>query len=344
MRLKGIVFPLIIAALLGGGYIYINFFGANVSDSLQEEGYLKIPDGSTYQDLVNILNSKHFIEDQRSFDAWASYLDFKTPRPGRYKIIPGWSSYELIRHLERGEQATVKITLNNERTLPQLAAKLSRFLEADSAGFMETFKDKALLDSLGATQETLMSLFLANTYDFYWNTSPKVFVEKMHKESRKFWTEKRLQEANALHLNLTQLYTLASIVEGESSHADEQPKVAGTYLNRLNKHIKLQADPTVQFALIDAQGGTFRRLYNNDYAFSHPYNTYLNEGLPPGPVCITSAQAIDATLHAENNNYIFFVARPDNSGYHNFAENFEAHQVNVKLYHEWLALKERKSS
>ena len=344
MKLKEKLIPITILLAVVAGYVYINYFGANVPENLQEEGYLKIPDGSSLQDVENLLKSKHFIEDEQSFNTWAKYLEYNNPRAGRYKITPGWSSYELVHHLQRGEQAPLKITLNNERNLRQLSSKLCKYLEPDSATFIQTFTDKAFLDSVGATESTLMSHLFANTYEFYWNTTPESFLDKMHKEYKKFWTEKRLLRARMMGLTPEQVYTMASIVEGESTHVDEFPRIAGTYLNRLTQHIKLQADPTVQYALIDVNGGGYRRLYNVDYQFPHPYNTYLHEGLPPGPVSIASSQAIEAVLNAETNNYMFFVARPDNSGYHNFAETFEAHQVNVKHYQDWMAQKDRKGS
>jgi UPF0755 protein len=326
------------ALLVGiGVFFYSRYFSSNVPDSLPDQGIVKIPTGSSLQDVVNILKTKHFIIDEGSFTSWAEDMKYTVPRPGRYKILAGWSNFDLVRLLQRGEQAPVKVRLNSERTLAQIAGNLGRHLETDSLTTLNTFLDQTFLDSIGFTKESLLSVFTPDTYEFYWTLTPKGFIEKQLKEYRKIWTPKRLEQAKAMSFTPAQVYTMASIVEGESSHKDERPRVAAVYLNRLAKNMKLQADPTVQFALIDAEGGTYRRLYNKDYLFAHPYNTYIHEGMPPGPIGLAEPASIDAVLNAERNGYLFFVSKPDNTGYHNFSESFEAHQVNVKLFQQWLA-------
>ncbi|MBL7818159.1 MAG: endolytic transglycosylase MltG [Saprospiraceae bacterium] len=325
---------LLVVAILGGAYLY--FFKSNVSDDLKDE-YLKIPTNSTLQSLTNQLVTEGIIMDESNFKTWASWLSYDNVRAGRFKIKAGWSSFNLIRLLQRGEQAPVKIVLNNERTPEQVAGKVSKVLEHDSAAFIETFNDTTYLNSLGISRPTLMCIFLPNTYEFYWNTDPKKFLERMSKEYKKFWNPERTAKAAEQGMTPEQAVTMASIVDGESTRKDEIRKVARAYINRLKQGMKLQADPTVQFALMEIEKTpSFRRLRNSDYLTPHPYNTYVHEGLPPGPVCMPSPASIDAVLNPDNHNYVFFVAKPDNSGYHNYAETYEQHLVNVKTYTTWL--------
>lgn len=340
MPKSGGVFRKIIIGLVvlgvAAGAAYLYYFKANVPKDLKNE-YVKIPTGSDFDDLVKQLDTEGVILDADNFKQWASWLDFKNVRAGRFKISKGWSSYDLIKHLQKGEQAPVKVVLNNERTPAQVAGKISRVLERDSLAFLTAFQDQSLLDSLGLKSETLMCIFLPNTYNFTWNTEPHKFVERMATEYKKFWNPERTAKAKAQGLNPEQAVTMASIVDGESKYEDEKRRVAGAYLNRLKQNIKLQADPTVQFALMEIENAkSFRRLFNRDYLTPHPYNTYMNEGLPPGPVCMPSPGSIEAVLNPEKHNYIYFVAKTDNPGYHNFAETYEQHLVNVRIYQQSL--------
>ncbi len=326
---------LIIGILVAATYLYL--FKANVPSEIKQ-GFVKIPTNSSFDDLVNQLLTEGVITDETDFRLWADWSDYQTVRPGRFRIEAGWSSYELIKNIHKGEQSPVKVVLNNERTPEQVAGKVARFLERDSLTFLQTFNDKAMLDSMGITRETLMCVFLPNTYEFFWNTEPRKFLERMAKEYKKFWTTERKARAAAQGLNPEQAITMASIVDGETTRKDEIPKVAGAYLNRLKQNMKLQADPTVQFALMEIEHTpSFRRLRNVDYQVAHPYNTYMHEGLPPGPICMPSPASVEAVLHPESHPYIFFVAKPDNSGYHNYAETYEQHLVNVRIYQTWLA-------
>ncbi len=330
--MKRIVLPLLLLIGLGGAYYYYNLNKAIVPETLSDE-FLKIPTGSTMQDLEILLESGGYVMDIDAFKSRADAEKFITVRSGRYKIKPGWSSKELVRHLAKGGQEPVKVVLNNEKTPQQVAAKIAKVFEFDSTKYITAFNDEALLDSLGFKKETLMCYFLPNTYEMYWNTDPRKFLERMSKEFKRFWNESRIAKAKALNMTPEQAVTMASIVDGESNHAEEQAKVAGAYLNRYVRGIKLQADPTVQYALMQIEGtSSFRRLMNSDYLVSHPYNTYMNVGLPPGPVNMPSPTSIEAVLNPEKHNYIYFVAKPDASGYHNYAETFEQHLVNVKIY------------
>ena len=330
------IFRFIIPLIVIGGIAYLYFLKSNVSDNLKTE-YLKIKSGTTVEDLTQQLTTEGIIIDETNFKQWVNWLDLKTVRAGRFKIKAGWSSYELIKFLKNGEQSPVKIVLNNERTPEQVAGKVARNLEQDSLAFLKIFNDKALLDSLGLSRATLMCLFLPNTYEFFWNVEPRKFLERMIKEYKKFWNVERLNAAKVQNLTPEQAITMASIVDGEARNPEERRKVAGAYLNRLKQNMRLQADPTVQFALMEIEKTpSFRRLRNADYLTPHPYNTYTHEGLPPGPVCMPEQSSIDAVLKPEQHNYTFFCAKPDNSGLHNYAETYEQHLVNVKIYQNWL--------
>ncbi len=319
---------------LVGAYFYI--FKTNVPAKL-ETNYLYIPTGTDAEGLVSLLKKDNFIIDEGNFKLWAKYLKFTKPKAGKYQITPKWSSYNLVKHLRSGKQMPVKIVLNNEKTPAQVAGKIAVNLETDSIEFLKVFNDSVFIDSLGFNQDNLMCLFIPNTYELFWNTSPKKFLERMNREYKEFWTAERIAKAKEYQLTPNDIIAIASIVESETNHKDEKSKVAGVYLNRIKQNMPLQADPTVQFALMDIeQTATFRRLYNNDYTVKHRFNTYVNQGPPPGPVCMPSIATIDAVLNAEKHDYIFFVAKPDLSGYHDFAVSYQAHLVNVHRYQAWL--------
>jgi UPF0755 protein len=327
---KMLIGLLILGVAAGAAYFY--YFKTNVPTDLKNE-YVKIPSGVPVESLIRALYTDGVILDADNFRQWAGWLDYNTVRTGRFKIKKGWSSYDLIKHLQRGEQAPVKVVLNNERTPAQVAGKVARVLEQDSASFLAAFQDETLLDSLGLKRETLMCVFLPNTHEFFWNTEPRKFLERLSKEYKKFWNADRTAKAKAQGLTPEQAITMASIVDGETRDEVEKTRVAAVYLNRLKLNMKLQADPTVQFALMEIEKApSFRRLFNKDYLVPHPYNTYMNEGLPPGPVCMPAPSSIEAVLNPAHNNYLYFVAKPDIAGFHNYAETYEQHLVNVKIY------------
>jgi UPF0755 protein len=182
---------------------------------------------------------------------------------------------------------------------------------------------------MGFNEQTVIGMFIPNTYNFYWNTNAFAFMERMNKEYQKFWNADRLAKAISMHLTQNEISTLASIVQKESNKADEMPIIAGVYLNRIKKGMPLQADPTIIYAWNDP---TIRRVTNIHTALESPYNTYLNAGLPPGPICAPSMQAIEAVLNFSSHQYIYFCAREDFSGYHSFAVSFQQHQQNASRY------------
>lgn len=320
---------LIVFALLA----YKKLIGPAVPRGL-DSYYVEIPTNSGFEEVAAILREGGFVENESAFRMLAERMGYKrTPmRAGRYEVRPGWNSIQLIRHLRSGEQSPVKLVLTNERLTENVAAKAARFIEPDSLAIWALFLDTAYLDSIGYTPETLMSLFIPNTYEFYWNTSPRGFMERMIREHDAFWAKNgRLEKARALGMSPAEVYTLASIVEKETLRSEEKPRVAGAYLNRLEIGMRLQADPTCVFATRDFDTPRVTEYHTR---FDSPYNTYLYAGLPPGPISMASISSIDAVLNAEQHDYIYFCAVGDGSGLHAFAKTLEAHNQNAARYRE----------
>ncbi len=318
--------------LLVGIFIYYKFVGAPAVPHGLEDYYVEIPTNSSFEEVMAILEEKGVLKDEKAFTLLADRMNYnRNPmRAGRYELQPGWSLIQLIRHLRGGSQSPVDVILTNERLPENVAAKAARFLEPDSVDILALFQDEDYMAAIGYTPETLMSLFIPNTYEFYWNTSPKGFVERMIKEHDAFWErENRQRKADALGMTPQEVYTLASIVEKETLVDKEKPRMAGVYLNRLRTGMRLQADPTAVFARRDFDTP---RVTHYHTKFDSPYNTYLYAGLPPGPISMASITSIDAVLNAEEHDYIFFCAKGDGSGLHAFAKTLPAHNSNVAEY------------
>ncbi len=326
----------VIAFVLGYKPLKAIYFDGVPSD-LQNK-IIQIPTGSNFDRVVQVLTTAGAIENEESFRWLAEKMKYNRPemRAGRFEIQPGWSNRDLIKHLRGGKQAPVELVLTtNERLLEDVAGKAARFIESDSLTILSTLNNQSYIRSLGYTPENFISIFIPNTYELFWTTTPKQLVERMIKEHKAFWSKNdRLAKAKALNLTPEQVYTLASIVERESNNIAERPTIAGVYLNRLKIGMKLQADPTCVFATRDF---ATTRVTNYHLLYPSPYNTYLNTGLPPGPICIASISAIDAVLNYEKHNYIYFCAKPDNSGTHAFAETYAGHNVNVAKFRVWQA-------
>jgi UPF0755 protein len=248
---------------------------------------------------------------------------------GRYELDSSMNNNEIIDKLRAGYQDPVKVIFNSIRTPEQLAGRISMQIEADSVDLVELFYNDSLIQNLGLKQETFTSIFLPNTYEFWWNTSAESFVKRMYKEYQRFWNEERKEKASKLNLTPEEVTTLASIVDEETYYNSEMPRVAGLYINRLRKRMHLQADPTLKFALGDF---SIKRVLNVHKQIDSPYNTYRRYGLPPGPISIPSISAIDAVLNYESHSYLYMCAKPDFSGYHNFAKTLSQHNINAREY------------
>ena len=309
--------------------LYSRIFVTNVSlDTDQEIFY--IPTGSDFEYVIDGFEENGLIENRKSFRWVAIKKGYdKSVKPGRYKIRNGLSNNDLINLLRSGNQDPVMVVFNNVRTLGELAGKVSDYLEADSTAFAKYLTSEGLAMKFGFGEEVFTSMFIPNTYEFFWTTSPEEFTQRMKKEYDRFWNGERDRKAKRIGMTREEVVTLASIVDEETLFNDENSRVAGLYMNRLEKGIALQADPTLKFALGDF---TVKRILNADKAIDSPYNTYQNRGLPPGPISIPSVSAIDGVLNYEQHNYLYMCAKADFSGYHAFARTLNQHNRNAREY------------
>jgi len=328
-------FLLIILGLaVAAYYIYHIVFTPNVWTPEGKEISVYIPTGSDFEDVKVILYSKGLVIHRKNFE-WLSQKKRYPSRvvAGRYILKPGMSNNELIDLLRSGNQVPVHVIFNNVRNIYQLAGIVGRQIEADSASIANVLSDTNYLRRIGYTPKSIPTAFIPNTYDFYWNTDAKTFVERMLKEHDKFWTDERKAKAAKLKLSPEEVVILASIVEKETNKNDEKPAIAGVYINRMKYGWRLQADPTVVYAIGDFN---IRRVLNVHKEYDSPYNTYKHLGLPPGPICIPSIASVDAVLNYQKNDYFFFCAKDDLSGYHTFAKTNAQHRKNAKKYQEAL--------
>lgn len=333
-RTKVILGALLVLVVIGGYYglqFYKVYFAPNTTG---KEKYLYVRTGHTLDDLFEEIRRKDILTDIGTFSQAAAKMDLKGAlKPGRYKIAKGMTNRGLINMLKAGNQEPVKLKFQNIRKKENFAGYLAKSLESDSLTFIKLLDSAALIEKYGFNKDNSYTMFIPNTYELYWNTSPSEFFEKMQKEYEKFWNDSRKAKAAALNLSPIQVSILASIVDAEALYDKEMPIIAGLYLNRLNKGILLQADPTVIYANDDF---TVKRVTNSLLQVQSRYNTYKYAGLPPGPIMMPSINAIDAVLNKDNNNYIYMCAKEDFSGFHNFAVTVQEHEINAKKYREAL--------
>ena len=309
-------------------YRYI--YQPNVVVATSADHYLLIPTGSDFEKVLALLYTKGIIRDHAAFEWVALKKSYNTRvKPGRYRIMNGMSNNELINLLRSGKQEPVNVVFQNIRTKEDLAGKISHQLEIDSSAFLALLKDPSYLHEYNVTPATVFCLFIPNTYEFFWNTTSDQFIRRMKREQTKFWNNDRVASMKNIDLSIPEVITLASIVEKESSKDDEKPAIAGVYINRLRKGWPLQADPTLIFAWNDY---SIRRVLNKHKEIDSPYNTYMHTGLPPGPICLPSVASVDAVLHYKKHNYMYFCAKDDLSGYHNFGSTLAEHNRNAEKY------------
>ena len=270
----------------------------------------------------------------RAFDLYAARLNLKNRlKVGHYTLAEGMNVVKIVRMFALGEQTPVNLTIGGARTLPQLAGKISKQIMADSAAIIAAMYDRQLRAELGYKRDSLIAMFVPNTYEVYWNTTPEKLLGRLKRESDAFWNESRKAKLAAMGMSEYQVMTLASIVYEETKNRGEMPRIAGVYVNRLRKRMPLQACPTVKYALGDF---TLTRILHRHLRVDSPFNTYRNAGLPPAPICIPSIAAIDAVLNYESSNYLYFCAKPEFDGTHNFARTLSEHNANSRRYNEAL--------
>ncbi len=331
-----IISTLLLALLLGLGFLYYYLYRPNVAANYDSSKpyELFIASNANYQSVLDTLRKNEVLKNLHSFDFVAQRMNYPNKvKAGRYLLNGNMSNRALVNLLRAGEQTPVDFTIHNIRTKADLVHLVGKKLEIDTVAFAQMLNDTASLDTAGFTPDNVVAMFMADTYKMNWNTNEKAFFKRMYNEYNKFWTAQREARADSIRLTPQQVVSLAAIVEEEIRHNDEMPRVAGAYLNRLRINMPLQADPTVKFAV-----GNFalQRLLNEHTNIKSPYNTYRRTGLPPGPIRIPSKIAIDATLNPEKHDYIYFCAKDDLSGYHNFAITYQDHLVNARKYRDKL--------
>lgn len=282
-----------------------------------------IPDEASYGQVIDSLETNLNVRNLKLLKWVAEKKKYPLlVKPGRYVIDEDMSYYALVDLLRSGRQSPVNVTFNNIRTLNDLAAKVGGKIEADSADIMNFLSDPDNYAKDGFTKENIIAAFIPDTYEFFWNTTAGGFYDRMLKEYKKFWNENRLARAKKKNLDPLEVSILASIIDDEVTKADEKPRIAGVYLNRLKRGIPLQACPTIKFALNDF---TITRVLTKHLSIESPYNTYKYRGFPPGPIGCPSKEGIEAVLNAEDHDYLYFAAKADFSGYHNFSRTLSEH-------------------
>jgi UPF0755 protein len=326
-----IVLGLVIA---GSAYFfYSRAFRSNLVLSHGEK-YVYIRTGSNFEDVIQELGRQGMLHNAESFRWMAEMMHYDEQiKPGRYSVRPGMNNRELIELLRSGEQEPVELVFKNIKNRFELAGKVSKFIEADSSEILKTISSSEFREQYGLNPENSLSLIFPDTYIFYWNTPAKEFVDSMGINYRSFWNSERKDIASKMGLSIAEVSVLASIIQQESNRKDEWPVIAGVYLNRLKKNMKLQADPTVKFAVGD---DGIRRIKGNHLKVNSPYNTYQNFGLPPGPIALAKKESIDAVLNYQTHSYLYFCARPDRSGYHDFSSTYTEHTRNASRYRKSL--------
>jgi UPF0755 protein len=335
-KVKYILIILIFVLGFAGGNYYYNIFLKTNTNFNKDYIFLHIPTSSDQNQLLDSL--KNYLTDIPKFIEAAGYKGYlDNIKPGRFKIKNGNNNTEIINSL-RSQNIPLKVTFNNIETLNQLLSRISLKIEADSLSLVKIFSDKEFLNDLNLNSESVFSLFIPNTYEFFWNTSALQFRERILKEFDIFWNDDRINKSKKINLNPIEVMTLASIVQKETPKVDERPTIAGVYLNRLEKKMKLQADPTVVYTIKKRDGfdTKIRRVLYKDLRIKSPYNTYVNRGLPPGPIVTPDISAIEAVLNPMDHSFIYFVADVSNPGYHLFSRTNAEHNQNKRQYTKWL--------
>jgi UPF0755 protein len=312
-------------------YFWQLFKTPNLQTESKENFALLIPKGATYQSVLDTLNKHNVIRDQISFRFLAKFLKYpENIEPGRYVIKPSMGNYAAIKKLMSGNQDPVKLTFNNIRLKEELIQRIGGKFEFGEQKLREALSNPEVCHKYGMDTLTIVSMFLPNTYDVFWDVNTTKFLDRMHSEYKKFWNDERLKKADSIGLTPVQVAILASIVEEEQARkVDERPRVAGLYMNRLKSGMPLQADPTIKFAL---NNFAIRRVLTSDLQTNSPYNTYKFTGLPPGPIRVADLNSLKAVLDYEKHNYTYMCAKADLSGYHAFADNFKDHLNNARMY------------
>ncbi len=340
MYIKKILLIIVLLGLAVAGafayMVYTTFFTPNTAFN-NKEAYVYIASDTSIDDLK--LQLEPLLEDIDAFVTVAERKKYADNiKGGKYALRKGMNNNDIVNSL-RSQNLPVKVSFNNQETLADLAGRISSQIEADSLDLLQAFNDPEYLKASKLDEHTKLGVYLPNSYEFFWNTDAKAFRDRMYKEYKRFWNEERLQKARARGLQPLQVISLAAIVHKETAKVEERPRVAGLYLNRLEKRMLLQADPTVIYAIKKHSGNfdtVIKRVLYKDLELDSPYNTYKYAGIPPGPITMPDISAIDAVLNPENHDYLYMVANIENFGYHKFASTLAQHNRNKVQYVRWI--------
>ncbi|MEA1897146.1 MAG: endolytic transglycosylase MltG [Bacteroidota bacterium] len=326
-----IISALIIMAVIYYGSRYYNrIYTPVILPEAETDYHLFVPSGTDLNGFIKLISKEALVADSSGFRWLAERKNLQNHlNSGHYLLKNNMVNNDLINLIRSGEQEPVKIVFHNLRSIEQLASTVSSHIEVDSITLVSFLKDESNISASGWSSQTIPALFIPNSYEIYWNTSAQAFFDRMEREYKSFWNNERLKKAEELGLSPVEVSTLASIVDEETYRDDEMPMIAAVYLNRLKKRYRLQADPTIKFAK-----GNFEmnRVLKADLQIDSPYNTYRHYGLPPGPISIPSIASIDAVLSPNKQGYLYFCAKEDFSGYHNFAKTLVEHNRNARKY------------
>ena len=338
--LKKLALGLLALIILAAIFIGWRFFTSNTAFP-EKSKFLYIHTGhANWPEVLKTIEDSNLVKNPGSFNFLANRMGLpEAVKAGRYEITKGMSLADIVRLLRNGHQSPVKLIITKLRTKEDLAALIGRKMECDSASVIRFMNHPDSVKQYGVDTSTFMTLVYPNTYIYFWNSSPSQVFEKLAAEYKKTWTPERVEQARLHGLTPATAYILASIVEEETNAKGEKGIMASVYLNRVNKQMPLQADPTIKFAM---RNFALKRIYLKYLAVESPYNTYRNKGLPPGPICTPSLQTLDAVLQSPQTNYLYFVAKSDFSGRHVFSETYEEHLKHRKEFQEAQDAEERK--
>ena len=340
MYIKRLLLIIVFLGLVGGGIfaymVYDSFFLPNTRFN-NEQAFVYIPSDADFTEVRTMLEP--LLEDVEAFAAVAKRKQYTNNiKSGKYLIKKGMNNNEIVNALRIGN-IPVKVSFNNQESLPLLAGRIASQIEADSLSLLEAMNDESFLEEKGIDSEAALGMYLPNSYEIYWNTEAEEFRDRMYKEYQRYWNEERKKKAKEIGLSPEQVIALASIVHKETAKVEERPRVAGVYLNRLRLNMLLQADPTVIYAIKKVSGNydtVIKRVLYRDLALDSPYNTYKYAGVPPGPIAMPDISAVEAVLNAEKHKYLYFVVDVENFGYHMFAETLSEHNRNKVQYVRWI--------
>jgi UPF0755 protein len=335
--IRTILYTFVLIFIVAGlkfGSAYQRAFKPNIHTPGGEIFYLYVYTGSSYGQVMDTIYKHRLVRNKKSFE-WVLKKKKYSSRihPGRYRVTDNMSNNAFINMLRSGMQEPVNLVINIARTPDDLALRLSTQIEPSRENLSALMSDESWLSQFGFNKQTILGMFIPNTYQLWWNTSEVDLFKRMYREYNKFWNSDRLEKARDIKLKPNEVITLASILINETNKEEEYRRIAGVYINRLNQGMRLQADPTIKFALGDFER---TRILKKDTEVNSPYNTYLHNGLPPGPISLPSIHAIDAVLNYERHEYVFFCAKEDFSGYHNFARTIAQHNKNARSYQKAL--------